>query len=232
MADPLIEALIRAQIAAADAVVVSRADLVDAAPIIAALSAFGPAVVRPGPLAPTDVEALIRDLFAASGHAERPTDGPDLTTDLTTDLTPAFIAWDYAGAATFRHNLAEDIAAKRPPGLYRLSGTVRTDRGGMVIDLTGKVRETRPSDDPVETRLNAWARRDKTSRTDLDFWFSEHAAASAHRAGLHLHFNQIGAVRPQTARQCGIQAACVQDLLGLDAVPLGQGHPIQRRAVQ
>lgn len=211
MADHLTAPLVEAQIRQADLVIVSRTDLVDATAVMAALRAMTKARLLCGPLteghvkgdgaetgaktgtetgaetgaaaevpsthgADTDAAGLVRDLAARPGAA-KPHD------QRSADLHDRYLTWTYAGAATFRTSSAEALAEDRPPGLYRLSGTLRTDRGGLAIERSGKVRETRPVPEVAETNLVAWARKDRTDRQSLDFWFAEHAAAAAHRAG-------------------------------------------------
>jgi len=174
MADDLAAPLIRAQIGAAAAVLIARADLVDAAPVRQALARLTDAAVLDGPdVDPAAVLAALR-----SG---RPEGAPAV------DLTDGFRRWEYRGPARLQADLAEALAADRPAGLYRLTGAIRTDRGGLAVEVTGQVRETRITADPGQTRLVGWGRRDRLGARDLDLWFGRQAAEAAARTGLFGH---------------------------------------------
>lgn len=164
--------LIAAQIASADAVVITRSDVTEATPTQEAIAKLtdGPVIIAPhAQIAPADLPQ----------HAD--TSVPDI------DLTPEFETWDYTGPATLQSDQAEALLERRPKGVYRIAGQVKTDQGGLDLQLIGRARQITKIDRPTETRLHALGPKANFRRFEMDSVFSTYAAASAHLSGLLGH---------------------------------------------
>ncbi|MEO1494778.1 MAG: hypothetical protein AAFV19_21740 [Pseudomonadota bacterium] len=159
-------AFARSQIAAADLVAIARADVVDPAPVLAAL-----AEITSRPV--VDARAVTWEMIAGTAiEARRNTHEP-----------PGATAWSYHGAAKLRARDVDDILERRPDGTYRLSGVIQTEAGGVAVEIAGRARETRAIADPGETRLSALSPGCLADRRSLDLWFTEAVAASTHLMG-------------------------------------------------
>lgn len=165
--------LLNRQIATAGLIVLSRSALASPEDACARLSALTDAPIVDAPPGALDAAALDQ-LPASLIPAQTPAD----------DLSGAFELWEYLGAARLGHALAERLAEARPKGLTRLSGEIRTDKGGLEIEITGRVRQTRNIALPADTRLTARGPRGVLGRTALDNWFAEAVSDSGHGFGM------------------------------------------------
>jgi hypothetical protein len=157
---------LRTEIAAADLVLISRGDVVDTAPVKSAMGKITTAPV-------VDARELTQEHLDAIAPRPRTAGAPP----------PPATAWSYAGAAQLRSRDIDRILETRPDGLYRLSGAVRTETGGIAIEIAGRARETRRIDEPGETRLAALSPGCAVSSRALDLWFSEAVASGSHLLG-------------------------------------------------
>lgn len=168
LADPALAPLIRRQIATAGVVVLSRTDIAPADPVRAEVATLTTAPVFETPL----------------GSAP---EVPSMTVPLPSpedDLSDAFETWEYRGGARLGQKAAEKLAETRPKGLTRLSARIRTERGGLEIEIAGRVRQTQAIEPPEETALVARGPRTGFSRQTLDRWFAEAVADSSHSFGM------------------------------------------------
>ncbi len=170
--DRLAGPLISAQIASADTIVVTRPDATDPQPTLDALSKL------------TQTPVLVAqhgriDLADVPPHADK--SGPAI------DLAPEFEAWDYIGPATLNSEQAEALLERRPKGIYRIWGQIKTDTGGLDLQLIGRARQITKIDRPTETQLHALGPKANFRRLEMDSVFSTYAAASAHLSGLFGH---------------------------------------------
>lgn len=170
--DRLAGPLITAQISAADAVVVTRSDATDPQPTLDALSGL---TDRPVLVAPHG------DINLADVPTHAGISGPNI------DLTAKFEAWNYLGPASLNSEQAEALLERRPKGIYRIWGQVKTDTGGLDLQLIGRARQITKIDSPPETRLHALGPKADFRRFEMDGVFSTYAAASAHLSGLFGH---------------------------------------------
>lgn len=160
--DPLAAALIRHQLAVADAVVLARTDLVDAA------------AVRDQVIHMTEAPLVeAGELPGLVPRSNRPGPIGGLEANMET--------WHYHGPLCLTAPMAEKLAERRPKGAYRLCGQVLTAEGGLEIEIAGRFRQTRPIRDPGETRLQAWGLKPGFRARDMDVFLSELAADSAAR---------------------------------------------------
>lgn len=173
--DTVIGPLVEAQIGAAGLVVLTRTDIVDAAPAMAALARItdAPVVeVPPGPL-PEGLAARLGDLPP----------GPPARSAAPV----AFAEWRYAGPAGLGEKALEALLAGRPGGLYRLSGRVRSGRAGIEVEVAGRLRQTRAVPAPAETALVAIGPKARFRPDEMALRFSEAVAAGGWLAGLFGH---------------------------------------------
>ena len=171
LADPVLGPLLTAQIQAADLIVLTRSDLTAPGPAQKALAELTDQPIIDAPFGDTDL-------------ALPPHRGTPIT---PVDLSDQFVTWSYQGPATLTHIQAELLLEHRPKGITRISGTVRTDQGGLDLQLAGQVRQTIPIDDPGETTLTAIGRKGTFRKMEMDLTFGERTAASAHLTGLFSH---------------------------------------------
>lgn len=168
--DPLIGPLLRRQVQAAGLIALSRTDLADPAPARAALARV------------TDrtsvTTAEVTDAIAGTPPSKL---GPATAED---DLTAAFDTWSYRGPVRLAAARAESLAEHRPEGTVRLKGQVRTDKGGLEIEVAGQVRQVRAVPAPAETSLVAFGPRTEFSTQTLDLWFAEAVSDSSHGLGI------------------------------------------------
>lgn len=167
-ADPVVAPLIRRQVETAGIIVLTRTDIASADPVRAELATLTTAPVFEVPLSsPPDVpSAALPDPVPAD------------------DLSDAFETWEYRGGARLNHKTAESLAETRPKGLIRLSARLRTDGGGLEIEIAGRVRQTQAIEGPHETTLTARGPRAGFPRQTLDRWFAEAVADSSHSFGM------------------------------------------------
>lgn len=172
LADALVGHLISAQIRMADVVVVTRSDATDPQPTVDAVKKLtdSPVLIVPhGKIDPADLPP----------HQAKPR--PNI------ELTPQFQHWEHSGRVTFKAEQAETLLERRPKGIYRIWGQVRTDVGGLDLQLAGRVRQITKVDRPDDTHLQALGPKTAFKRFQMDGLFSEYAAASAHLSGLFSH---------------------------------------------
>jgi len=160
-------AFARSQIAAADLVAIARADVIDAAPAM----------------------DLVRTI------TDRPViDAREIGWQTLSELTartprqgdtapPQATAWSYEGSAQLRARNIDAILEQRPGGLYRVSGQIRTETGGIAVEIVGRARATRPIADPGTTRLRVLSPGQVADRRAIDLWFTEAVSASTHMIG-------------------------------------------------
>ena len=169
IADEVTGGLVAAQIASADAIVLTRSDIVEPDTAWAILAGLSDAPVLVAPFGRIDPGALPE----AQGRA-----APQV------DLTAEFTEWSYRGPAMLSAEQAEVFLEKRSRGVYRIRGHALTAQGGLDLQLSGRVRQIAPIDAPDETCLTALGPKVRFRRSDMDVLFSECAAASAQRAGI------------------------------------------------
>lgn len=168
--DHLVGPLLRRQFGAAHLVVLSRTDIADPAPVEAILREV---TQRPVIDAPAVVEAL-------AGLEPAPL-GPQQPED---DVTPKFHSWNYDGPAKLMLDRIDPVLESRPSGIVRMSGQIRTDKGGVEVEIAGRVRQTCAIRPPVQTSLTAIGPVEGMCRNELDLWFAEAVAASTSARGV------------------------------------------------
>lgn len=159
-------AFAHAQIAAADLVAITRGDVVEVTDVADRVTTITPAPVI---------------------------DAREITVEMLTEITaqaqashvapPKATEWSYNGPAQIRDRDVDRVLEGRPSGLYRLSGELRTDKGGLAVDIVGRARETRRIDDPGETRLSALSPGCIADRRSIELWFMDAVASSTHLMG-------------------------------------------------
>lgn len=176
LGDTLLGPLVSAQIASAGLVALCRTDLVPGGPALAALSTVtdAPVVETPPGALPDGLGERLAALEAAPALSAAP-------------ARVAFAEWRYAGPATIREPALEALLEKRPPGLYRLWGRVRTGKGGVEVQTVGRLRQTLPIDEPEETMLVAIGPRARLRPDRMGHAFSEAVAAGGWLSGLFGH---------------------------------------------
>jgi len=170
--DRTVGPLISTQITAADAIAVTRSDATDPQPTMDILSELTDDPILVAPHGRVDLADL-------PPHTRK--SGP------TIDLTANFETWNYTGPATLNSEQAEMLLEQRPKGIYRIWGQVKTDAGGLDLQLIGRARQITKIDTPFETQLHALGLKADFRRFEMDGVFSTYAAASAHLAGLFGH---------------------------------------------
>ncbi len=175
LGDALIGPLVGAQLRAAGLVVLSRTDLVPATAALDALAGVTGAPVVEAP--PGDLPAGLAARIAAL----------PVEPDGEPTAPVAFAEWRYAGPATIREDALEALLQKRPPGLYRLSGQVRTGKGGIEVEAVGRLRQTRPIPEPAETVLVAIGPRARFRPDRMALAFSDAVASASWLSGLFGH---------------------------------------------
>lgn len=179
LGDPLVGPLVSAQIRTAGLVVLTRTDLVPAAPARAALAGLGEmqvVEVGPGDL-PPGLARRIASLPPAPPGPPGPTATPPVP----------MAEWRYTGRAEVPETALEALLADRPEGLYRLSGTVRCGRHGVEVEVVGRLRQTRPVPTPAETSLAAVGIRARFRPNRMALRFSDAVAARGWLTGLFGH---------------------------------------------
>ena len=156
VADPLVGAQVRHQIAAADVVLqTKRADRDPA--LDALLTAHG--LPLPRLMDQTALSVLML------GGTETRTPAPGAP-------HPAYCAWQHSSKATVPAARLRAGLAEPPAGLYRLKGFVRTDEGSLEVHLVGRIFDLRPVSDQPETRLVALGPSDLIRPQDIDTWWA------------------------------------------------------------
>lgn len=171
--DPLIGAQVAAQVQAADLVVLTRSDLVDAAPALSALMNLTDVPVLDAPFGAISPE-LILEAPERSG-CDIPAGEADHGAD--------YASWSYAGPATLTLDALEAMLASRPKGVYRLKGCVRVGGAGVEVHAVGRSRQTREVPAPPETRLVAIGLRALFRESEMAEAFSDAVAASSYQLG-------------------------------------------------
>ena len=153
----------------------SRTDVVPAAPALAALAGVtrAPVVETPPGALPAGLAARIAALPVAPAGPATP--------------SVAFAEWRYAGPATIREAALDGLLGKRPPGLYRLTGQVRTGKGGIEVESVGRLRQTRAIPQPDETWIVALGPRARFRPDRMALAFSDAVAAGGWLSGLFGH---------------------------------------------
>ena len=158
--DPLIAPQVAQQITAADLVLISKTDTLDArlARRIRDLGAVDPTLIPAGPLAPLlfGVTPLPR-ARGASRH-------------------PAYASWQHESGVTVDRAALGTALDARPPGLYRLKGFVLTDDGAYELQVVGRHVEARRSQADT-TRLVALGPADRITREEIEQWWQSIARA-------------------------------------------------------
>lgn len=163
---PEIAPLVRAQIRAAGQIVISRGDIVDPAPARAAVQSITSAPIGDAPALPDADAAPIFD---------------------TMDMTGQFAVWTYDGPAQLLADRLDDMLARRPAGIYRMAGTVLTDKGPVEIQIAGRVRQTTRAPEATATRLRALGLKTEFRKTAMDLLFGEEVTAASYAAGRFGH---------------------------------------------
>ena len=164
--------LVAAQIARAGLVVVTRSDAVDASGAVDRVKGLTDAPVLDAPFGKIDPSGLA-GLAARAGGAF--------------DISDGYARWTYQGPAVLGKDQAQALLKSRPPGIYRLSGQVRSSKGGFDLQVVGRSRQITPIDMPAESRLSAIGPADRFVAADMDLCFAQAVAASAHLGGLFSH---------------------------------------------
>lgn len=179
LGDALVGPLVAAQLRAAGLVVLSRTDLVPAGPALDALAGVTDAPVVEAP--PGDLPAGLVERIGALGGAQNPCPaGPPAA-------PVRFAEWRYAGPATIREPALEALLEARPPGLYRLSGRVRSGKIGFEVEAVGRLRQTRPILQPAETLLVAIGPHARFRPDRMALAFSDAVASAGWLSGLFGH---------------------------------------------
>lgn len=171
--DPLIGSLLRRQIEAATLVALSRGDLLDPTPIREVVQTIGDCQTFNAPHGVLPEDAL-------QGLEQR-----EMATSLPKDnLKDAFGTWHYGGAASFGFEQAERLIANRPDGVERMEGVIRTDTGGLEVQVAGRMRQTQAVALPRQTELSVRWNLSATPQKRIDLWFAEAVADNGHKRGL------------------------------------------------
>ncbi|MEM7190623.1 MAG: hypothetical protein AAF439_13510 [Pseudomonadota bacterium] len=170
LSDPLMGAIIRAQIAAADVIVLSRGDVVDIRPVQRLIE----------PLTSQPILDAHRDAIAAEVIAGLPAG----TSAAAASFADQFVEWGYRGPAILTQAAAEQLLADRPEGAWRIAGVVRVPDGGMDLQVFGRGRQVTKVDAPEETVLRAIGPRQTFREKGMDLAFSEAVMTSAYDQGV------------------------------------------------
>ncbi|MEM1162667.1 MAG: hypothetical protein AAGJ28_17185 [Pseudomonadota bacterium] len=163
--------LIRAQIEAADCVVISRSDVVDVRPVADLVA----------PLTGQPVLDAHRDAITAETVSTLPRPGPRSE---PLDLTDAFAIWDYRGPAVLTLAAAEALLEHRPAGIWRIAGTIRLPEGGLDAQVFGRGRQTQKIDAPSETVIRALGPKGAFTPRDMDRAFAEAVMNASYDQGM------------------------------------------------
>lgn len=169
IADPVIAPLVRAQLAGADLVAVSRTDAVGDGPMDLARGLTDAPVVA-APFGQIDAASLPRQQAGSIASM---------------DLREGWVTWSYRGGATLSVAHAEALLEERPNGVYRIAGVVRTGTGGLEVEVIGRARQTTPAAAPEETVLRALGPSGVFRQAAMDALFSEKVADSMTASGLY-----------------------------------------------
>lgn len=168
--DPLCAPLVRQQITCAGLVVLLRSDLVDPTTAQETLAALTKEPVVTTPFGVVTAHTL-------SNLVPRP------RSEQVGDLTSDFAEWSYVGSAILQSGLLETVLERRPKGIYRLSGVVRTPEGGLEVDTVGRSRQTKLVERPADTELRARGPKTLFNPTDMDIRFAEAVSDSISQSG-------------------------------------------------
>ena len=152
--DPLMGPQVSQQIRAADLVLMTKCDT-PADDLMARLKSLGaraPMPLSDAPLAPL--------LF---GMVPLPK-GP------VASAHPAYVAWSHTSDQPISRAEMGARLESRPPGLYRLKGTVLTDDGAYDLHVVGQHVEARRTGG-TRTELVGLGPKDRISVTDIDRWW-------------------------------------------------------------
>lgn len=161
-----------AGLAAADAILIARGDVVDPAPAEALVRG-----IARGPIHATGSDPA--GWLAAGAAAGAPPAAPP--------PPAAFGTWSYAGAARIRAADVDRMLEQRPAGVYRMNGILRTESGGRKIDVVGRTRQVRECRQPDDTMVVASGPRGSFREGEVALHCTEFWASGAHMLGLFGH---------------------------------------------
>lgn len=140
------------QIATGDLVLITKSDTVPDA--VAALKSRRPHILADMSLAPL--------LFDVTPFPKGRSAAPH----------PAYTAWEFVGDAPISRAALGDKLDHRPPGLYRLKGTILTDDGGYEVHIVGNYVSARRTQTD-QTRLVALGLSSRLSTEQMTAWWSD-----------------------------------------------------------
>jgi G3E family GTPase len=156
--DGMIGPQIRAQVAGADLVLVSKCDLIETglarrlaeltrAPCLslAKLTELAPLVLGAG--------LMPRAAAAGAGH-------------------PAYVSWSYEGPAAMTQSEIRDCLANRPAGLFRVKGWIRENsRVAWEVQVVADRVSITPAKSPVSSRLIGIGLAARVNQLECDKWW-------------------------------------------------------------
>lgn len=155
------------ELALADAIALTRGDLVDVTQSMEVLAAL------------TDVPILdVR--YGKLDAADLPPENPRL---IELSGRPSLTTWSYFGGARLDDTLAEKFLRKRPKGTLRIKGRAVATTTGLELDQSGRARSVTPCPVPEQSALFAAGAQDVFSEQEMNLHFAETAAAGAATAG-------------------------------------------------
>ncbi|APE42792.1 cobalamin biosynthesis protein CobW [Sulfitobacter alexandrii] len=153
--DPLIAPQVMRQITAADLTVLTKTD---ALPERSAARLAAEGLQVPVGLEGVPVSELLLNLLP------QPRSRP-------AQAHPAYATWHHESQTVIPHATLERKLAARPPGLYRLKGFCRTDRGGVEVQAVGRQADILPAADAQATTLVGLGPAARITSGQIDDWW-------------------------------------------------------------
>ena len=170
--DPAVRPLIRAQIDAADALFISRADVADVSPAARML------------VDSESARLLSAETDAALAEAVSTLKPPEAARQSTMPSSSKYAQWTYRGPAVLTGDALEQFFANRPKGAYRIRGEVRGASKGVDVQVFGRGRQLAPIAQPEETVLSATGLASRFSVAEMDLAFSSAVVAASYGRGV------------------------------------------------
>ena len=166
-------ALIKAQILAADCVVLARTDVVDPTEARARVAAITNAPIIDAKTTPATLAAIL-------DAGRTPITG---RTSTISDLSERYTRWSYCGPGVLTPEAVDTFLAARPRAAYRVFGQVMCPSKGVAIDVVGRVRQTTSIDSPDETTITAIGAKSAFNFRAMDLAFAEAIVNASYAMG-------------------------------------------------
>lgn len=166
-------ALIKAQILAADCVVLARTDVVDPAEARSKVAAITNAPIIDNKTTPATLAAILtaRKISIAAGKPA------------FSDSSESYARWSYSGPGVLTPEAVDAFLAARPRAAYRVFGQVMCPAKGIAIDVVGRMRQTTAIGSPDETTITAIGAKSAFSIRAMDLAFTEAIVNASYAMG-------------------------------------------------